>query len=109
MDPTDSSPLAPGGVQWTSRSIGSRFGHKVFYLLIKCAGREGAYFFLSFVVLFYVLFVPGVRKMADYYLHRRFKRRRSFERLGDSYRIYLNLGKALIDRAVIGILGKIRY
>ena len=106
MEPTDSPPLTPGGAQWTSRSIGSRFGHKVFYLLIKCTGRYGAYFFLYFVVLFYVLFLPGIRKMADYYLHRRFHRTGSLERLADSYRIYLNLGKALIDRAVIGILGE---
>jgi predicted LPLAT superfamily acyltransferase len=106
VEPTETSLPARGGAQWTSRSIGSRFGHKVFYLLIRCVGREGAYILLYFVVLFYVLFAPKIRKMADYYLLRRFRRKYSFQRLADSYRIYLNLGKALVDRAVIGILGQ---
>jgi predicted LPLAT superfamily acyltransferase len=57
------------------------------------------------VVLFYVFFAPSIRKKADYYLHRRFERKRFLERLMDTYRIYLNLGRALIDRAIIGILG----
>ena len=60
---------------------------------------------LSFVVLFYV-FLPSIRKKADYYLSRRFRRKNFIERLGHSYRIYLSLGKALIDRAAIGILGE---
>ncbi|MBA4417528.1 MAG: lipid A biosynthesis acyltransferase [Syntrophus sp. (in: bacteria)] len=92
--------------QWTARSIGTHFGHKFFYLLIRFGGRQTAYFFLSFVVIFYVFFTPSIRKKADYYLSRRFKGKHFPGRLADSYRIYLNLGKALIDRAVIGILGE---
>jgi predicted LPLAT superfamily acyltransferase len=102
-DPTRRDPT---GTQWTSRSIGSNFQHNFFYLLIGYGGRQAAYCFLTVVVLFYVLFKPSVRKKADYYLVRRFKRKHFFERLADSYLIYLNLGKALIDRAVIGILGE---
>ncbi|MDR2018082.1 MAG: lysophospholipid acyltransferase family protein [Syntrophobacterales bacterium] len=105
MNATDASRIHPDSAQWTSRSIGSRFGHKVFYLFIRSTGRRGAYFFLYFVVLFYVFFAPSIRKKADYYLHRRFERKRFLERLMDTYRIYLNLGRALIDRAIIGILG----
>jgi predicted LPLAT superfamily acyltransferase len=100
--------MGPAGGQWTSKSIGSDFGHRFFYLLIRCAGRQGAYIFLHFVVLFYVLFTPSIRKKSDYYLSRRFKGRSRVRRLTDSYRIYVNLGKALIDRAVIGILGEDR-
>jgi predicted LPLAT superfamily acyltransferase len=92
--------------QWTARSIGSNFGHRFFYLLIRYGGRQTAYFILSFVVLFYVLFRPAIRKKADAYLSRRFKGKHLPGRLADSYRIYLSLGKALIDRAVIGILGE---
>jgi predicted LPLAT superfamily acyltransferase len=93
-------------IQWTAKSIGSNFGHKFFYLLVRMGGRGTAYFFLAFVVVFYVLFTPSIRKKADPYLSRRFKGKGALGRLLDSYRIYLNLGKALIDRAVIGIRGE---
>jgi len=92
--------------QWTARSVGSRFQHDFFYFLIRHGGRQAAYFFLSFIVLFYVLCKPSVRQKANHYLFRRFKRRHFVQRLLDNYRIYLNLGKSLIDRAVIGILGE---
>ena len=106
METTDHDLTHPGAAQWTSRSIGSTFGHKFFYLVIRYAGREFAYFVLSFAVLFYVFFVPSIRRKADYYLSRRFRGKSPIERLGHTYRIYLSLGKALIDRAVIGILGE---
>jgi predicted LPLAT superfamily acyltransferase len=106
METTGPDLTPPRGAQWTSRSIGSHLGHRFFYLVIRYAGRRFAYFVLSFVVLFYVFFTPSIRRKADYYLSRRFKRKAFIERLGDSYRIYLNLGEALIDRATIGILGE---
>ncbi|HEY3278482.1 MAG TPA: lysophospholipid acyltransferase family protein [Syntrophorhabdaceae bacterium] len=106
METADSTPTRPGAPQWTSRSIGSTFGHRFFYLVIKYAGREFAYFVLSFVVPFYVFFAPSTRKKSDYYLSRRFKEKGRVKRLLDRYLLYLNLGKALIDRAVIGILGE---
>lgn len=92
--------------KWTAKSIGSRFQHNFFYFLIKHGGRETAYFFLSFIVLFYILCKPSIRRKADYYLFHRFKRRYFVQRLADSYKIYLNLGKSLIDKSVIGILGE---
>jgi len=92
--------------QWTARSVGSRFQHDFFYFIIKHIGRDGAYCFLRFIVLFYVLCKPSIRRRADYYLFHRFKRKCFAQKLVDSYRIYLNLGKSLIDRAVIGILGE---
>jgi len=92
--------------QWTARSVGSRFQHNFFYFIIKHGGRQTAYCFLSFIVLFYVLFKPSICRKADYYLFRRFERRCLAQRLADNYRLCLNLGKALIDRAVIGILGE---
>ncbi len=58
------------------------------------------------MVLFYVLFLPSTRRRSEPYLSRRFRGKNAFGRLVDTYRICLNLGKALIDRAMIGILGE---
>jgi predicted LPLAT superfamily acyltransferase len=91
--------------QWTSRSIGSTFQHNIFYVLIRTGGWRLAYFILHFVVLYYILFRPAVRKRCSYYLSRRFPAEKSFQRLVSSYRLSLELGKVLIDRAVVGILG----
>lgn len=91
--------------QWTSRSIGSAFQHNIFYVLIRIGGWRLAYFVLYFVVLYYVLFRPSVRKRCGYYLSHRFPGQGGLQRLKSSYRLSLELGKVLIDRAVVGILG----
>ena len=93
------------GRQWTSRSIGSRWQHGVFYLLIRLAGRRGAYLLLLFVVAYYTLFRPSVRARSSHYLKRRFPGRTPWLRLWDSYRLNLGIGRILVDRAVLGILG----
>ena len=91
--------------QWTSRSIDSSIQHKFFYALIRIGGRRLAYFFLYFIVLYYVLFRPAVRRKSYYYLSHRFSDNSFFKRMVRSYRLSLELGKVLIDRAIIGILG----
>jgi len=91
--------------QWTSRSIGSTFQHNIFYMLIRIGGWRLAYFILYFVVTYYILFRPSVRERCRYYLSHRFPKETSFQRLVSSYRVSLELGKVLIDRAIIGILG----
>ena len=91
--------------QWTSRSIGSSFQHKFFYALIRLGGGRLAHFFLYFVVSYYVLFRPSVRRKTESYLSHRFPDRKGFQRLLDSYRLSLELGKVLINRAIVGILG----
>ncbi len=91
--------------RWSSRSIGSRFQHGVFYALIRFGGRRAAYLLLYFVAAWYALFRPMVRKRCAPYLTRRFGARPPAARIIDVYRISLALGKALIDRAVVGILG----
>jgi predicted LPLAT superfamily acyltransferase len=91
--------------QWTSRSIGSTFQHNIFYLLIRIGGRRLAYLILHFVVLYYILFRPSVRERCSHYLSHRFPEENSFRRLISSYRLSLELGKVLIDRAIVGILG----
>lgn len=103
MDKT--SPNNPASSQWTSRSIGSNLQHNIFYVLIKFGGRRAAYGLLSCVALYYVLFRPDIRRKAAFYLARRFKDKGPIRRLIHCYRMYENLGKALIDRATIGIKG----
>ena len=96
---------AGAGKSWNSRSIGSRFQHRIFYTLIRLGGRRAAYLLLFFVVLYYVLFRPSVRNRSRPYLSRRFPARRGAARLLDSFRLSLEIGKILVDRAVLGILG----
>jgi len=90
---------------WSSRSIGSQLQHQIFYLLIRLGGRRAAYALLYFVVLYYVLLRPAVRGRTFPYLIRRFPQQGGRPRLRDSYRMSLELGKVLVDRAVVGILG----
>lgn len=94
---------------WSSRSIGSRWQHGFFYSLIRLGGRRAAYAMLVFVVLYYVLFRPSARNRSRPYLERRFPGRNAVSRLWDSYRISLEAGKVLVDRAVLGILGPGRF
>ena len=96
------------GAPWTARSLGSAFQHNIFYALIRFGGREGAYVLLLFVVAWYVLLRPLVRKRSRFYLRRRFPRSNPFQRLWQCYRLCLALGQVLVDRAVLGILGSDR-
>lgn len=64
-----------------------------------------AYALLLFVVLYYVLFRPAVRNRSIHYLKRRFPGRNRLLMLLDSYLLSLGIGRILVDRAVLGILG----
>lgn len=96
---------AGNGRQWTSRSIGAAWQHRVFYNLIRFGGRRAAYLLLVFVVLYYVLFRPEARNRSRPYLERRFPGRGPLSRLRDSYLLTLGIGRTLVDRAVLGIIG----
>ncbi len=91
--------------RWSSRSIGSRLQHGIFYFLIHIGGRRAAYFLLHFVVWYYVLLRPDQRRKGEPYLRRRFPEATEFQLFRHSYRMILTLGKVLVDRAVVGILG----
>ncbi|HKK90885.1 MAG TPA: hypothetical protein VJ936_05770, partial [Desulfobacteraceae bacterium] len=91
--------------KWTSRSVGSRWQHSFFYLMIKIGGRRLAYLILHFVAAYYVLVVPSVKKKTDPYLSKRFPSAGRFRRMYHRYRMVLQLGRTLIDRAVVGIIG----
>ena len=90
--------------EWTSRSIGSSWQHQFFYLMIRFGGRRAAYALLYVVVFYYVL-LPSVRKKCNYYLARRFPQAGAWTRFRNSYLMTLDLGKVLVDRALVGILG----
>jgi predicted LPLAT superfamily acyltransferase len=91
--------------QWSSRSIGSNWQHHIFYTLIRFGGKQAAYTLLLFVVMYYTLFRPSVRNRSIHYLKRRFPGRNRLFMLWDSYLLSLGIGKILVDRAVLGILG----
>lgn len=96
-------PSEPKG--WTSRSVGSRFQHGIFYCLIRLGGRRAAYGLLYFVALYYATFRPLVWRRCAPYLSRRFPGGGIFRRWLGVYRLSLGLGKSLIDRAAVGIVG----
>ena len=91
--------------RWSSRSIGSDWQHRAFYLAIRVGGRKAAYGMLYFVVAWYVLFSPLARGRASHYLRRRFPESSGLARLWHCYRLIFEFGKVLVDRAVVGILG----
>jgi predicted LPLAT superfamily acyltransferase len=92
--------------RWRNKSIGSRFGHNFFYLMIKLGGRRVAYFFLYFIVFYYALFSPSVKDKTDPYLSKRFPDSGIMKKMYNRYMMILNLGKSLVDRAIIGIKGQ---
>jgi predicted LPLAT superfamily acyltransferase len=100
-----STDLREGIRSWSARGIGSRWQHRFFYALIRLAGRRAAYVMAAIVALYYVLFRPSVRSRSRPYLSRRFPGRNPLLLLLDSYRITVEIGKVLVDRAALGILG----
>jgi predicted LPLAT superfamily acyltransferase len=90
---------------WSSKSLGSRLQHQVFYLLLRLGGYRPAYLLLYLVVFWYNL-RPSVRRNAGHFLTRRFGRRCWPVRFWQSYRLALSFGKVLVDRAMLGVLGQ---
>ena len=64
-----------------------------------------AYFSLYWVAFYYVLCRPSIRRRSDYYLHHRFPNNSWLKRYLGCYRLFLQMGKILIDQAIVGILG----
>ena len=105
MNQADDSGCMDRQPKWSSRSIGSAFQHQIFYVLVRLGGRPLAYGVLYVVVFYYIFFRPSIRKRTEYYLSHRFPGKRNVGRLFDSYRLSLQLGKVLVDRAIVGVLG----
>ncbi|WP_321491756.1 lysophospholipid acyltransferase family protein [uncultured Desulfobacter sp.] len=86
---------------WSSQKYGTRWGLAFFHYSIFLLGRRFAYFFLYFVVFVYVAFFPSVRRICRPYLSRRFPGTGRPMFFFKSFVLVLNLGKILIDSAVL--------
>ena len=96
------------GQQWSSRSLGSRFKHEVFYRLIRHLGAWAAYPLL-YVVVFYYSLCPSVRRRSRPYLSRRFPGSNWFCRWRQAFRLNLSFGLVLLERAVMGLTGRMDF
>lgn len=89
---------------WSSRSIGSRLQHAIFYRLIAVGGRSAAYGLLFWVVLGFMFSPEAIRRCTPY-LRRRFPGGGRWALWRHRWRLQWELGKTLVDRAVAGING----
>ena len=105
MQPTDTQDADSRQRRWSSRSLGTRFGHNIFYVLIHVGGRRLGYFALHWVVLYYVLCRPSIRRRSYDYLRHRFANQSLLMRYVNCYRMFLEMGRVLVDRAILGIMG----
>lgn len=93
-------------INWSSKSVASKFKHQIFYFLIKVGGRYSAYFLLYFVVFTYTLF-PAIRRRSYSYIEKRFPQAKGLKKFLHCFKLNLTFGKTLVDRAVLGITGEI--
>jgi len=93
------------GEKWSSRSLGSRFQHRVFYWLISRAGLRVAYVLLYPVVGYYTLKILVGRGLYPY-LARRFPEAGRLRQIGNAFRLNLSFGRVLADRAALGLTGR---
>ena len=91
--------------RWSSRSLGSRFQHGVFYWLIRFTGLTGAYVLLFFVVTWYAM-CPSVRERSRAYRQRCFPKAGPLAQLLHLWKLQWHFGLSLVDRAAAGITGR---
>lgn len=85
---------------WKGKSRGGAAGYRFFIFLLKYPGLRFSYFFLRFVVLYYVLFVPDARKPIYHY----FRHILHFGKLKSIKFIFRNfylLGQTLLDKVAL--------
>lgn len=91
--------------KWSSKSLGSRLQHSLFYITIQKIGWPFAYAMLFFVVFWYSL-SPTVRKRSAPYLSRAFPGASHLSLWRRRFLLYWTFGAILVDRARSGITGK---
>ncbi|SDN98021.1 Predicted acyltransferase, LPLAT superfamily [Desulfonauticus submarinus] len=96
MDKTDQNNNSP-------KDFSSPWKYLFFYTLIKLGGAKLAYFFLYIIVFYYTL-KPSIRQKTSFYLSKKF----SHPTFKHYYKLNLNFGKILLDRAIFKIQGKIK-
>ena len=85
---------------WKGKTRGGHAGHQFFIFLLKYPGLQFSYFFLRFVVLYFVLFVPKARKPIFYY----FRKILGFGYLKSIKYVFKNfykLGQVLLDKVAL--------
>jgi len=95
--------------EWSNRGIAKAWQYGFFHVLIKFGGQTVPYFFLHFVIAYYTLFRPLVRRRVGHYLNRRFPNAGFFTRLANIYKHCLSFGQVLISRSAIGSLGREKF
>ncbi len=96
----------PEARRWAATDIGKNWQLRFFHNVIRFCGRQAAYQVMYFVVLWYVMLSPEIRRRTRYYLDRRFPWRKGAAReLWDSYRLVCSFGHMLIDQAAVMVKG----
>ena len=95
---------------WEGKSRGGAWGHRFFIFLIDKLGVRFAYFFLSFVVIYFIPFAPSATESGWKY----YRKIQGFGFFKSIYLLYLNyyrFGQVLIDRIAVrsGQAQKYRY
>ena len=90
-----------------SKSLAGKWQHRFFYLLLASFGLRPAYFVLYFVALWFTL-LPSVRAKSADYLQQRFGKTNALKRFWQNFCLNHNFAKVLLERAALGILGRIR-
>ena len=88
--------------RWSSKSLGNKWQHQFFYLLIKLGSWPAGYVALFFVVTVYSC-IPAVRNRSKPYLQRRFPGAGRLEMALHYWKHQWCFGKVLVDRATAGI------
>lgn len=85
---------------WDGKSRGSRFGYRFFVNTIRIFGIRCAYFFMSFIVLYFIPFSPrGTKAIWKYNRQRR--KLGIFGSIKELYCHYFTFGQTLIDKVAI--------
>jgi len=85
---------------WKGKTRGGLAGYRFFIFLLKYPGLRFSYFFLRFVVLYFVLFVPKARKPIFFY----FRKILGFSYLKSVKYVFKNfykLGQVLLDKVAL--------
>lgn len=83
---------------WSGRRRGNLLGFWIFSIATRLTGLRGAYGLLYLVCPYYLLFDRPAVAAAFAYLRRRFPGRSGWRLRVDVFRLFINLGRALIDR-----------
>ena len=87
-------------VSWKGKTRGGLAGHRFFIFLLKYPGLRFSYFFLRFVVLYFVLFVPKGRKPIFFYFRNilGYGYRKSVK---FTFKNFYKLGQVLLDKVAL--------